>query len=218
MNREGVRSFHGAGKIQASTLPIDMRLQRMLGHIPALVHKKPESVLVVISGRASPAASSSCTPTSKPHRHLRHRADGPDHRDSDVWRGRRRRGRRHRPREPAHRGMGSRSRCSTTTAGTSSGPPGRSSTSSTSDLIDPWGQARAHRIRWNTTGCAAIAWNPGGIVCHLDAALREQPGHDQERDRHASSRSPSPARSCGATSAERDGPTTPSSSARSSRR
>ena len=50
MTREGVRSFHGAGKIQASTLTADMRLQRMLGHIPALVHKKPESVLVVACG------------------------------------------------------------------------------------------------------------------------------------------------------------------------
>jgi spermidine synthase len=50
MTREGVRSFHGAGKIQASTLAADMRLQRMLGHIPALVHKKPESVLVVACG------------------------------------------------------------------------------------------------------------------------------------------------------------------------
>jgi len=50
MTREGVRSFHGAGKIQASTEPADMRLQRMLGHIPALVHKKPESVLVVACG------------------------------------------------------------------------------------------------------------------------------------------------------------------------
>ena len=45
-----MRSFHGAGKIQASTLPADMRLQRMLGHLPALVHKKPESVLVVACG------------------------------------------------------------------------------------------------------------------------------------------------------------------------
>ena len=45
-----MRSFHGAGKVQASTLPDDMRLQRMLGHIPALVHKKPESVLVVACG------------------------------------------------------------------------------------------------------------------------------------------------------------------------
>jgi spermidine synthase len=50
MTREGVRSFHGAGKIQASTQPADMRLQRMLGHIPALVHKKPGSVLVVACG------------------------------------------------------------------------------------------------------------------------------------------------------------------------
>jgi len=48
--REGLRFFHGAGKIQASTQPVDMRLQRMLGHLPALLHKKPESVLVVACG------------------------------------------------------------------------------------------------------------------------------------------------------------------------
>jgi spermidine synthase len=48
--RDGVQSFHGAGKIQASTRPADMRLQRMLGHFPALLHKKPESVLVVACG------------------------------------------------------------------------------------------------------------------------------------------------------------------------
>ena len=50
MSREGVRSFHGAGKIQASTLPADMRLQRLLGHLPPLVHPKPKSVLVVACG------------------------------------------------------------------------------------------------------------------------------------------------------------------------
>jgi spermidine synthase len=50
ISREGVRHFHGAGKVQASTLTADMRVQRMLGHIPALVHKKPESVLVVACG------------------------------------------------------------------------------------------------------------------------------------------------------------------------
>jgi spermidine synthase len=49
-NRLGYRNFHGAGKVQASTLPKDMRLQRMLGHLPALVHKKPRSVLVVACG------------------------------------------------------------------------------------------------------------------------------------------------------------------------
>jgi spermidine synthase len=50
VSAEGVRSFHSAGKIQASTQPFDMRIERMLGHIPALLHKKPESVLVVASG------------------------------------------------------------------------------------------------------------------------------------------------------------------------
>ena len=43
-------SFHGAGKVQASTMPDDMRLQRLLGHISALLHKKPEKVLVVACG------------------------------------------------------------------------------------------------------------------------------------------------------------------------
>jgi spermidine synthase len=39
--------FHVSGKVEASTEPYDMRLQRMLGHIPALIHDKPKSVLVV---------------------------------------------------------------------------------------------------------------------------------------------------------------------------
>jgi spermidine synthase len=47
---DGLRSFHSAGKVQASTLKSDMRVQRMLGHLPALLHKKPESVLVVACG------------------------------------------------------------------------------------------------------------------------------------------------------------------------
>src|SRR5207244_7268367 len=39
--------FHVSGKVEASTEPFDMRLQRMLGHIPALVHPRPRSILVV---------------------------------------------------------------------------------------------------------------------------------------------------------------------------
>ncbi len=57
VTREGVRNFHGAGKVQASTLKPDMRLQRMLGHIPALVHKQPESALVVACGAGVTAGS-----------------------------------------------------------------------------------------------------------------------------------------------------------------
>jgi spermidine synthase len=44
------RNFHVSGKIEASTLPEDMRLQRMLGHVSALVHPRPRSVLVVGCG------------------------------------------------------------------------------------------------------------------------------------------------------------------------
>jgi spermidine synthase len=50
MSKAGVRCFHSAGKVQASSEPQDMRLQRMLGHISALLHPKPCSVLVVGCG------------------------------------------------------------------------------------------------------------------------------------------------------------------------
>lgn len=46
----GARNFHSAGKVQASSEPSDMRLQRMLGHLSGLAHQKPESVLVVACG------------------------------------------------------------------------------------------------------------------------------------------------------------------------
>lgn len=43
----GTRQFHIAGKVEASDLDVDMRLERMLGHIPALVHPRPRSILIV---------------------------------------------------------------------------------------------------------------------------------------------------------------------------
>ena len=46
-NEDGYRNFHVSGKVVASNLPQDMRLQRMLGHIPSLIHPNPKSVLVV---------------------------------------------------------------------------------------------------------------------------------------------------------------------------
>jgi spermidine synthase len=39
--------FHVSGKVEASTESYDMRLQRMLGHIPALIREKPKSILIV---------------------------------------------------------------------------------------------------------------------------------------------------------------------------
>jgi spermidine synthase len=47
----GIRSFHSAGKVQASNDPHDMRLQRMLGHLSALATvNPPKKVLVVACG------------------------------------------------------------------------------------------------------------------------------------------------------------------------
>ncbi len=43
-------SFHVCGKVEASTEPADMRLQRMLGHLSALLHPQPRSILVVGCG------------------------------------------------------------------------------------------------------------------------------------------------------------------------
>jgi spermidine synthase len=42
--------FHVSGKTEASAEPQDMRLQRLLGHLPALLHTGPKSVLVVGCG------------------------------------------------------------------------------------------------------------------------------------------------------------------------
>jgi spermidine synthase len=53
----GVRNFHVAGKIEASSEPQDMRLQRMLGHISALLHPNPKTVLVVGFGAGVTAGS-----------------------------------------------------------------------------------------------------------------------------------------------------------------
>ena len=53
----GARQFHISGKVEASDMDIDMRLERMLGHIPALVHPAPKSVLVVGVGAGVTAGS-----------------------------------------------------------------------------------------------------------------------------------------------------------------
>ncbi len=45
-----ILNFHVCGKVEASTEPADMRLQRMLGHLSALLHPQPRSILVVGCG------------------------------------------------------------------------------------------------------------------------------------------------------------------------
>jgi spermidine synthase len=53
----GLRSFHVSGKVEASTDPVDMRLQRLLGNLPALTGPTPKSVLVVGFGSGVTAGS-----------------------------------------------------------------------------------------------------------------------------------------------------------------
>ncbi len=53
----GIRNFHVSGKIEASTTVQDMRLQRMLGHLPAMLHPAPRSVLIVGCGAGVTAGS-----------------------------------------------------------------------------------------------------------------------------------------------------------------
>ncbi|HVW09046.1 MAG TPA: fused MFS/spermidine synthase [Bryobacteraceae bacterium] len=49
--------FHVTGKVEASTEPQDMSLQRMLGHLPAILHRNPQNILVVGCGAGVTAGS-----------------------------------------------------------------------------------------------------------------------------------------------------------------
>ncbi len=55
--RANQRHFYVSGKAEASTAPLDMRLERMMGHLPALVHPQPRSVLIVGFGAGVTAGS-----------------------------------------------------------------------------------------------------------------------------------------------------------------
>jgi spermidine synthase len=61
----GVLNYHNAGKVQASSEPQDMKLQRMLGHITTLVPKTPTKVLVIGCGAGVTAGAVSIDPMVK---------------------------------------------------------------------------------------------------------------------------------------------------------
>jgi spermidine synthase len=60
--KNGALTFHVAGKIQASNVPRDMRLQRMLGHLTTLTASSPRSVLVIGCGAGITAGAVSIDP------------------------------------------------------------------------------------------------------------------------------------------------------------
>ena len=59
----GALNYHNAGKVQASSEPQDMRLQRMLGHLTTLVPAHPARVLVIGCGAGVTAGAVSIDPT-----------------------------------------------------------------------------------------------------------------------------------------------------------
>jgi spermidine synthase len=61
----GALNYHNAGKVQASSEPQDMRLQRMLGHITTLVPRNPTKVLVIGCGAGVTAGAVSVDPLVK---------------------------------------------------------------------------------------------------------------------------------------------------------
>jgi len=58
----GRLAYHNAGKIQASSEPQDMRLQRILGHLTTLVPSRARSVLVIGCGAGVTAGAVSVDP------------------------------------------------------------------------------------------------------------------------------------------------------------
>src|SRR4029078_11766703 len=56
-DRSGVRQFYVSGKAEASSAPAEMRLERMKGHVPGLLHPNPRSVLTVGFGAGVTAGS-----------------------------------------------------------------------------------------------------------------------------------------------------------------
>jgi spermidine synthase len=61
----GVLNYHNAGKVQASSEPQDMRLQRMLGHLTTLLPPKADNVVVIGCGAGVTAGAVSIEPRLK---------------------------------------------------------------------------------------------------------------------------------------------------------
>jgi spermidine synthase len=62
---DGVLNYHNAGKVQASSMIQDMRLQRMLGHLTTLVPESADTVLVIGCGAGVTAGAVSIDPVVK---------------------------------------------------------------------------------------------------------------------------------------------------------
>jgi spermidine synthase len=62
---DGYRNFHVSGRVEASNNPNDLRTERLIGHLSAIPHPKPESVLVVGLGAGITAGTLALYPEVK---------------------------------------------------------------------------------------------------------------------------------------------------------
>jgi spermidine synthase len=62
---DGYRNFHVSGRVEATNNPNDLRTERLIGHLSALTHPRPESVLVVGLGAGITAGSVALHPEVK---------------------------------------------------------------------------------------------------------------------------------------------------------
>ncbi len=61
----GTRVFHTGGRAEASNALLDLRMERMLAHLPALIHPEPQKVLVIGCGAGITAGTFLLYPTVK---------------------------------------------------------------------------------------------------------------------------------------------------------
>ena len=168
----GVLNYHNAGKVQASSEPQDMRLQRMLGHLTTLVPAHPKSVLVIGCGAGVTAGAVSIDPA---------RREGDDRRDRAAGR--------HAPsstyfsalqlrRHPQSEGHGARRRRAALPVTTK-----EKFDAITSDPLDPWVKGAAMLYTKEFFELGEAPPEPGRRGHAVRAALREQRGGGEERDR-----------------------------------
>ena len=81
---DGAIQFHVSGKVEASTEPYDMRLQRMLGHMPALLHPQPAVGADCGIRRGSHGGNFRGASGGAAHRDLRDGAADPAHRHAAI--------------------------------------------------------------------------------------------------------------------------------------
>jgi spermidine synthase len=62
---DGYKNFHVSGRVEATNNPNDLRTERLIGHLSALTHPRPESVLVVGLGAGITAGAIALYPDVK---------------------------------------------------------------------------------------------------------------------------------------------------------